>query len=229
MPDTALGEKIASWTPKNKESLKSDLEAVTKVPLEVLRSTVDRIAKTYPACNTSELTALAAEQNNVADADAFSSFIAAFTFIWENMDGESPNALVKDLRSLELLSDGTSKILLDLLIAAEPYRDAAIVSADYIKIGAPLFADMRGTVDLRLRFHKTRNEYLGGRAPKELVGSQQVIMVNMAIVNADGEESTIQFVMDENDLNLMKRFVRNMERELDLSKSLLRSGQKGNG
>jgi len=179
MPETEFGKKFALWAEKNKQEFKADLGGITKIPFNVLRETVDKIAKTYPACNTSALAAVMAEEGGVTDVQAFSDFISAFAYIWDNSDGESPKAVTADLRELKLLSDNGATLLTDLLISAEPYRETAGVKSNYIRIGAPLFVEIRGTVDLRLRFHKTRDEYLSCKAPTELVGGQHVIMVSL--------------------------------------------------
>ncbi len=54
-----------------------------------------------------------------------------------------------------------------------------------------------------------------------------LFMVNLTLAQPGDKESVISFVMDENDLNYMKRFVNHMERELELSKGLLKSLSKG--
>lgn len=88
------------------------------------------------------------------------------------------------------------------------------------------FVNIRGTVDYRLRFHDTRDKFLAGRLPKQIFGAQQVIMANLAVSDPDGEERVVPFVMDENDLAYLKKFVRNMERELELSKDLIKVREK---
>ena len=58
MPETKLGQKVVGWSPSAKTEFKTDLDKLTKVPLKVLRTVVDKIARTYPACNVLELVAL---------------------------------------------------------------------------------------------------------------------------------------------------------------------------
>lgn len=114
---------------------------------------------------------------------------------------------------------------------AEPFRETAKVAASYLKVGAPLFVGLRGTVDIRCRFHRTDEDFTNTMTPNELVGAQQVIVANLTIHNLDEGETIVPFLMDENDLNFMKRFVKNMEKELELSKDLVtRSAEsKSNG
>jgi hypothetical protein len=88
-------------------------------------------------------------------------------------------------------------------------------------MGSTLFVGLRGTIDLRLRFHKTEDEFLGGKLPTNVAGAQAVIMANLSVSEPDGTEAVIAFLMDENDLSYMKKFVRNMERELKIGKSMV--------
>lgn len=230
MPETQLGQRVAGWSASAKEEFRADLDKLTKLPPNVLRSVIDKFAKTHPACNPVELAALEAEQSAIADPQALTDAVSAFSYIWENMDGESPQAVTADLKSNGLLTNDTAGILLELLTSAEPFRETAKVKSSYIRIGAPLFASVRGAVDLRLRFHKKDEEFVIGVPPKELVGAQQVVMVDLVLNENGNHERTISFLMDENDLGYMKRFVRNMERELELSKGLLKAAEsKGNG
>jgi len=63
-----------------------------------------------------------------------------------------------------------------------------------------------------------------GAQPSKVHGVSPVVMVDLTLALPDQEkESVISFVMDENDLNFMKRFVKHMERELELSKEFLNS------
>jgi hypothetical protein len=148
--------------------------------------------------------------------------ISVFTYIWENIDGESPQDVTADLTSLGLLSKDGARMLTDLLVSAEPFRETAKVASDYLRVGSALFATIRGTVDLRLRFHKTEEDFTSGKPPTELVAAQQVVLANLTISEPDGKETVVSFLMDDNDLSYMKRFVRHMERELELSKGLLK-------
>lgn len=230
MPETKLGQKVVGWSPSAKTEFKTDLDKLTKVPLKVLRTVVDKIARTYPACNVLELVALEAEQHAVPNPQDLSDSMAVFGYIWENIDGESSQAVIADLSSLGLLSKETVPILTDLLAAADPFREPAKVAANYLRVGSALFVTLRGTVDFRLRFHKTFDDFSTGKLPTELVGAQQVIMATLIVSQPDGEETAIPFLMDDNDLLYMKKFVRNMERELELSKDLLKSPeQRSNG
>lgn len=224
---TQLGKRIEGWSASSQTQLRTDLDSVTKVPIPVLRSVVEKVVKIYPACNVIELAALEAERSSLPDSEIFLAAISSFTYIWENIyPSESPASVAEDLIALGVLSGGAATVLKDLLKAAEPFREAAKVASDYIRVGSPLFVGIRGTVDIRLRFHKTADEFAAGNLPSALVGSQQVIMANLTINQPDGEEAVVSFLMDENDLNYMKRFVRNMERELELSKGLLSRAEK---
>jgi hypothetical protein len=227
MPETKLGQKFLGWSSSSKAEFKTDLDKLTKVPFNVLRTVVDKIARTYPACNVLELVALEAEQH-VTNAQDLSDSMAVFGYIWDNIDGESSEAVIADLSSLGLLSKQTEPILADLLAAADPFREPAKVAANYLRVGSALFVGIRGTVDFRLRFHKTYDDFSSGKLPTELVGAQQVIMTSLVISQPDGEETVVPFLMDDNDLLYMKKFVRNMERELELSKDLIKSPEQRN-
>ena len=72
--------------------------------------------------------------------------MAVFGYIWENIDGESSQAVIADLSSLGLLSKETVPILTDLLAAADPFREPAKVAANYLRVGSALFVTLRGTV-----------------------------------------------------------------------------------
>ncbi len=217
---------MATWSEEAKEEFRADLEKVPKLPAKVLRSVLHKIAKTYPACNSVELAALEAEQSAI-DPQTLTDAVSVFTYVWENGEGESPKAVIADLESLGLLSKDAMPIVTELLTSTEPFRETAIVESSYIRIGAPLFATIRGAVDLRLRFHKTDIEFTIGVPPTKLLGTMALFMVNLTLAQPGDKESVISFVMDENDLNYMKRFVNHMERELELSKGLLKSLSKG--
>jgi hypothetical protein len=222
MPKTELGQKVQKWSANAKAEFKADLDKLTKVPPDVMHTVVEKFAKTHPAVNPTELAVSEAEQKEVPDPEALSDALSAFTYIWENIESEAPLAVAEDLMSLEILSSEAYKTLVDLLTSAQPFREAALAASHCIRVGAPLFVSLRGVVDLRLRFHKTEDEFRSGKTPTELVGAQQVVLVNLKL-NQLGDESEISFLMDENDLGYMKRFVRNMEKELELSKPLLKS------
>jgi hypothetical protein len=226
--NTRLGRNAEGWTATAKVEFKADLDKVTRVPLGVLRTLADKVAKTYPACNHVELAALEAENSGIEDAEALSVAISAFAYIWENMGGDSPQSIIGDLTSLGLVSEAAGRILTELLVAAAPFRDVAKVASNYLRVGSALFVSIRGTVDIRLRFHNTEDEFAIGKLPTGVVGAQQVIMANLIITAPGDEEKVVSFLMDENDLSYMKRFVRNMEKELELSKGLVKSaGREG--
>jgi hypothetical protein len=225
MAKTKLGQKVEGWSARAKEEFRADLDKMTRVPSVVVRSLVDKIAKTSPACNTVELAAFEAEQHSVPDRQAVSDFVAAFTFLWNNSSGESYNDVLSDLSSQGLVSNSTAEALAELLKSAAPFREAAEVAADHLRVGSTLFVSLRGTVDVRLRFHETQNEFLAGTLPKKVFGAQEVIMASLTISEPDGEEKVIGFLMDENDLNFMKKFVRNMEQEFELCRGIVKSIQ----
>jgi len=230
MPDTELGEKIKKWSPGAKSEFKADLDALTKVPSDVLRPVVEKIAKTHPAVNPTELAAFEAEQTGLPDPEDLSNAVSAFTYIWENTGSESPKTVAEDLKSQGVLSQEAAGILVDLLTLAQPFREAALATSHCLRVGAPLFVSIRGVVDLRLRFHKTENEFRTGKTPTKLVGAHEVILVSLTLNNQQGPNNTVSFLMDENDLGYMKRFIRNMEKELELSKQLLKSPElRSNG
>jgi hypothetical protein len=230
MAKTQLGQSVEGWSGTAKAEMRADLDKLTELPLDVLRTVIDKIAKTHPACNVGELCALEAEQHAVPDPQLLSDAISSFTYIWENMGHESAKAVSEDLSSLGLLSNGAARILTDLLVSAEPFRATARVVSANLRIGSPLFVEIRGTVDLRLRFHKSEGELVGGKLPAEIIDGQQVIMANLTINGPGNNEKVVSFLMDDNDLKYLKRFVRNMEKELELTKHLLpQSREKGNG
>src|SRR5260370_2554658 len=157
MPQTQLGQRIAEGSANSRAEVKADLDKLTKLPAPILHPVVYKIAKTHPACNPLELAALEAEQTGIADPQALSDAVSVFTYIWENMDGESPQAVTADLESLGLLSKDGARILTELLVSAEPFRETAKVEASYLRIGSPLFAAIHGAVDLRLRSPTTND------------------------------------------------------------------------
>jgi hypothetical protein len=225
MPETLLGQTISGWTPSAKQDFKIDAEKLPRVPLDILRTVADKIARTFPACSPTELVAVEAEQRAFPDKDLLHDAISTFVYLWDNIGTESSKAVVADLVSLGLVSQDTAGILTDLLVSAEPFRETALVASRYIRIGAPVFVGIRGTVDIRLRFHKTQEEFSAANTPKALFGAQQVILANLRLNDLSGNDETVSFLMDENDLMYLKRFVRNMEMELELSKTLLNSSE----
>lgn len=96
MLQTELGKKVEGWSASGREELKNDLEKLVKVPIEALRSVVDKIAKTHPACNTLELAAFEAEQRGISNPEQLTDSVSVWTYIWENIDGESPQAFAAD-------------------------------------------------------------------------------------------------------------------------------------
>lgn len=230
MPETKLGKQMVTWSADAKKEFAADLNKVTKLPSNVLQTVLNKIAKTYPACNAPELAALEAEQSGI-DQQTLTDAVSVFTYIWQNAEGESAKAITADLESLGLVTKAAMPFVADLLTSAEPLRETAIVESSYIRIGAPLFVGIRGTVDLRLRFHNTDNEFSIGVPPTKLLGAKPVIMVNLTTTAPGNKDRIVSFVMDENDLNYMKRFVKHMERELELSNDVLKSSseRKGHG
>jgi hypothetical protein len=83
MPQTKLGHRMADWSESAKADFKADLEKVIKLPPEMLRPVVYKIAKTHPACNPIELAALEAEQSSIADPQALTDAVSVFTYRWE--------------------------------------------------------------------------------------------------------------------------------------------------
>ncbi len=159
MPQTELGKKVKGWSNSSKEELKGDLQKLTKVPLGVLRSVIHEIARTYPACNPSELAAFEAEQHGLSNPTELSDSLSVWTYIWDNLDGESPHAVANDLVELGLSSEPAARLLSELMTEVEPLRETAMAASRYVKIGAPLFVSLRGTVDIRCRFHKRAEDF----------------------------------------------------------------------
>jgi hypothetical protein len=103
MLQTQLGEKIKGWTISAKSEMKADLEKLTKVPPEILRGLVNKIARTYPTCNVNELAALEAEQRGMSNPRDLTDAMSAFSYLWGNINAAEPSgALIADLTSLEL-------------------------------------------------------------------------------------------------------------------------------
>ncbi len=231
MAQTELGRKVEGWSPSARQDLKNDLNKLVKAPRNILAVIVDKMARTLPACNVADLVALEAENHSVPDWRELGSSVAAVSFVMSNLDGQSPKSVTEDLSSILELSKEATTILGDLLTSAEPFRESAMAASTYLRIGAPLFATIRGTVDLRLRFHQTEAEFVMGGQPSKIHGINPVVMVDLTLALPDEEkESVVSFVMDQNDLRFMKRFVKHMERELELSKELLKSTEhKTNG
>jgi hypothetical protein len=136
------------------------------------------------------------------------------------LDSDEPESIVSDLLSLELLPEALAPTLDALAKSAKPLRESANAVAANLRFGAPLFVKLRGTVDIRLRFNKSAEEIEVGSAPIGLLGAQRLIFANLTINRPDDEEEVIPFVMDEADLQYMKRFVKNMETALALSKKV---------
>lgn len=135
MAMTKIGQKIEGWTSSAKEELRTDLDRLRNVPFDVLASIVDKIARTYPACNTFELAAYEGERLGVRDPDELSDVIAAFAFVWDNLGDEPTDAVIKDLAAAGVLSPDAAGTLTKLLTAALPFRESAQVSADHIRMG----------------------------------------------------------------------------------------------
>jgi hypothetical protein len=229
MAQTELGNKVEGWSPTAREDLKADLNKLLKVEPELLGVIVDKIAKSAPACNVPDLVALEAEKRSVSDFKELAAVVSAISFVLTNMDGQSAKSVTEDLTRILSLSTPVSAALSKLLESAEPFRESALAAVEYIKVGAPLFATIRGVVDVRLRFHKTASEFEMNAAPSRVQGIGHVMMVDLTVTrpNRSGDETVLSFLMDENDLAFMKRFVTHMERELEMSKEFVRtSGYK---
>jgi len=196
------------------------LEKLGSVPYEVLRPLSNRIAKAYPACNPAELGILESERVGKLDGQTLADVSSALAFIFDEADGDEPESVVSDLISLELLPQALAPKLLELAKSAQPLRKTANAAAANIKLGAPLFVNLRGTVDIRLRFNESEDQISVGSAPVGLLGSQRLIFANLTINRPGDKEAVIPFVMDETDLQYMKRFVRNMETALELSRKV---------
>jgi hypothetical protein len=228
MLQTYLGNTVEDWSDGAKAEIKTDLGKLTTISPDLLRTIVDEIARTHPCCNPVELAAVEAEKRGIDDPQALIDAVAAFTFVWGKTEKDTPQAITQDLLSLGLLSQGSAMVLTELLNRAQPFRKTATVTSHYLRIGTALFGDLRGTVDIRCRFHKTSEEFVSSRLPSELVDAQQVIVANLSINQPNGNGDVVTFLMDEKDLAYMKRFVRNMEKELELSKHLLGSPETKN-
>jgi hypothetical protein len=231
MVQTQLGKKVEGWSESQKQELKTDLDKLTKVPRKILDPIVDKIARTSPACNVADLVAVEADNHSLSDWRDLGSSVAAVSFVMNNLAGQSPTSVADELSSILSLSKEATKVLNELLLSAQPFRESAEAASTYIRVGAPLFSTIRGTVDLRLRFHQTEREFVMGGRPSRIHGVSPVVMVDLTLALPDEEKETIQsFVMDENDLKFMKRFVSHMERELELGKEYLNAAEfKSNG
>lgn len=231
MAQTKLGKRIEGWSESEKQELKTDLDKLAKVPRNILDPIVDKIARTAPACNVADLVAVEADNHSLSDWRELGSSISAVSFVINNLDGQSAKSVTDDLTSILSLSKEATGVLNELLSSAQPFRESAEAASTYIRVGAPLFATIRGTVDLRLRFHQTERDFVMGGRPSRIHGVSPVVMVDLTLALPDQEKESVQsFVMDENDLKFMKRFVDHMERELELSKEFLgKVERKSNG
>ncbi|MGO9777674.1 MAG: hypothetical protein ACLQGT_05450 [Terracidiphilus sp.] len=221
---TEIGQTLEKWSPSDKAELKEDIGKLIKIASETLRSVLEQIGRTYPACNTNEMAAIAAEQSGEASAEDWSDAVSAWAYLWSNMENDAPQAVSGDLVSLGLIPESALGLITDILSIAAQHRETALVVSRYIRVGAPLFVRISGVVDIRCRFHEKEQEFRLGKLPEKLIDTHPVIMANIVLNNQDDKERTFSFLMDENDLNAMKRFLRNMGKELELSKAFLKRG-----
>jgi hypothetical protein len=218
MADTQLRKTLEDWSPASKAEFRADLENVTKIPPEGLRRVVQEVARTYPACNIREVIAREAERSSMADPQELFDVMSGLTFLWANSGHETPQAVAQDLVSLEMASDAAAKIVEELLTSTLPLREGARAVSAYLRVGAPLFVSIKGVVDIRCRFHEKEEGLNSGAVPTRLIDTHPVVMASLLLNDEDDDEKTVSFLMDENDLGYLKRFVRNMEKELELSK-----------
>ena len=218
MADTQLRKTLEDWSPGSKAEFRTDLENVNKIPPESLDRVVQEVARTYPACNIREVIAREAERSRGADPQELFDVMSGLTFLWANSGHETPQTIAQDLVSLGMASDATAKIVEELLTSTLPLREGAQALSAYLRVGAPLFVSIRGVVDIRCRFHEREQGLNSGAVPTKLIDTHTVVMASLLLNDEDDEEKTVSFLMDENDLGYLKRFVRNMEKELELSK-----------
>jgi hypothetical protein len=221
MAQTELGNKVERWSADAREDLKADLNKLVNFDQELLSVIVDKIAKSAPACNVPDLVAVEAEKRSVSDFKELGSAVLAISFILTNLNNESAKSVTEDLASILTLPAKVSAALSKLLSSAEPFREGALAAFEYIKVGAPLFSTIRGVVDVRLRFHKTASESEINAGPSRVEGvAGHIILADLTVtrVNERDEDRVVSFLMDENDLAIMKRFIAHMEKELEMSK-----------
>jgi|GEM_PF-2408621 len=211
------GKAVHGWSLAAKRELGKDLEKLGTVPLEVLRSLSDRIARTYPACSVTELAIAESERSTDLNGPTLVDVASVLGYVFDKADGDAPELVAADLVSLELLPKSLEPTLVELIKLAQPLRKSANAAAANIRFGAPLFVKLRGTVDIRLQFNASEDEIRVGSAPVGLIESQRLIFANLTINRPSGKDDVIPFVMDEADLQSMKRFVRNMESALEIS------------
>ena len=226
MLKTPLGRRIEGWSATGKQELSDDLNELPKLQPEILKAVVDKIAKSYPACNVSEIVAQEAEERSIPEWKTLSDVAAALAFVFGNLDGQPSKDVASDLVSLELLSKEAARIFVELLESVEPLHGIARTVSAYLRVGSPLFVSIRGTVDLRLQFHRTEHEFLAAKQPTGIIEAHRVMLVSLTTTDAEDDDRVFHFLMDENDLTSLKRFIRNMETELELSKSLVKAGSK---
>ena len=229
MADTQLGKTLEDWSPTSRADFKADLEKLTKVPLECLHRVVQEVAKTFPASNVGEVIAREAERSSLRNPEELTDALSALIFLWSNSGNEAPKAIVQDLASLGIASDATGNIVTELLTSAMPLRQAARAVSAYLRVGAPLFVSITGVVDIRCRFHETEGGLHSGALPTRLIDTHAVVMASLQMRTEDDEGKTVSFVMYENDLSHLKRFGGNMEKQLELSKSLVGGRSKTDG
>jgi len=223
-PKTELGKKVEKATSGARNGFADDLGKLTKTPFDALQAVADKIAKTHPACVPYQIVAIEAEQRGIEHRDLYDA-ISAFIYVWANMDDDSPQDVIADLASLDMIDNGAARVLAALLASAAPFRQTARTASLYIRVGAPLFANIQGVVDVRLRFHETAEEFENGYAPKGVQGTQHVILANLTLRDPSETDRVVPFLMDENDLQYMKRFVKHMEKELEFSRELFKSSE----
>jgi hypothetical protein len=117
MARSKLGQRIAGWSESATHEFRRDLDRLNKLPPDVVRPLVEKIVRTHPACNTAELAALEAEQRGITDSQELSDFIAAFVFLWENIDGDELEDVIDDLSNNAGLQKETLRVLRDFCLS----------------------------------------------------------------------------------------------------------------
>lgn len=208
---------------RDNNTLRKDLANLNEVPRAAIEKVVTQVAEIYP-CNILEVADAVASELGTRDGRALSDAAAAAMYILNFSERDDLKESVADLKDLGYVNDTSSKILLDLLEIGGKYRETAKAVDAYRTLGLPVFDDINGTVDLRFRFHRMRDELAAGVEPQEVVDIRPQIIVDIELRDdSRTDDRKISFQMDEHDLRTLKRFVHLMERELELVKPILRN------
>jgi hypothetical protein len=222
MPKTMFGTSLKTLGGASKNSeFHDDLDKISKIPIDPLKELIRRIAEIHP-CNIYEVAEVVGAEAGIDDHRALSDVAAAVMYVVDSTEDDEAADVASDLVELGFIGEESIAPLVELLGIANQLREKAGAIDAYRQIGAPVLDDVRGTVDLRCQFHRTREDYVEAAEPKEIVEIRPIIVVDIVLRNQNQERlQRVSFQMDEHDLRTMKRFVRNMETALKLATPIL--------